>query len=60
MTESTKMPSVLGHSAACCNIPPVISKGYSEKGKYETINGLKTCDLAPFQLAQILNLITEF
>jgi len=41
------MPSVLGHSAACCNIPPVISKGYSEKGKFETINGLKTCDPNP-------------
>ncbi|KAH8590297.1 hypothetical protein B0O99DRAFT_599161 [Bisporella sp. PMI_857] len=36
------MESVLGHSKACCNIPPVISKGYGEKGKYETIGGLKT------------------
>ena len=32
-----------GHSAACCNIPPIISKGYEPKGKYETIGGLKTC-----------------
>jgi len=32
-----------GHSAACCSIPPIVSKGYSAKGKYETIGGLKTC-----------------
>jgi len=41
-----------GHSAACCNIPPIISKGYEPKGKYETINGLKTCKSrsVPFEL----------
>ncbi len=32
-----------GHSAACCSIPPIVSKGYEGKGKYETIGGLKTC-----------------
>jgi hypothetical protein len=32
-----------GHSAACCSIPPIVSKGYQEKGKYETIGGLNTC-----------------
>lgn len=32
-----------GHSAACCSIPPIVSKGYEPKGKYETIGGLKTC-----------------
>ncbi|KAG9240186.1 Alpha/Beta hydrolase protein [Calycina marina] len=37
----SKMQSVLGHSEACCNIPPIISKGYKEKGTFETINGLK-------------------
>ncbi|KAK0110024.1 hypothetical protein ONS95_002685 [Cadophora gregata] len=31
-----------GHSAACCSIPPIVAKGYEEKGKYETIGGLKT------------------
>jgi len=37
------MDGIDGHSAACCNIPPVISKGYEPKGKYETLGGLKTC-----------------
>ncbi|KAF7937861.1 uncharacterized protein EAE97_007657 [Botrytis byssoidea] len=36
------MQSINGHSAACCNIPPVVSKGYTPKGTYETIGGLKT------------------
>lgn len=25
------------------SIPPVVSKGYEEKGKYITLNGMKTC-----------------
>lgn len=29
-------------SHACCTVPPVVSSGYSAKGKYETIDGLKT------------------
>lgn len=32
-----------GHSAACCSIPPIISKGYEAKGEYETLGGMKTC-----------------
>ncbi|KAF5878781.1 putative dienelactone hydrolase family protein [Botrytis fragariae] len=36
------MQSINGHSAACCNIPPVVSKGYTPKGTYEAIGGLKT------------------
>lgn len=36
-----------GHSAACCSIPPIISKGYEGKGKYETIGGLKTYVTGP-------------
>ncbi|PMD35396.1 dienelactone hydrolase family protein-like protein [Hyaloscypha variabilis F] len=36
-----------GHSAACCSIPPIISKGYEPKGKYETIGGLKTYVTGP-------------
>ncbi|KAF7916015.1 uncharacterized protein EAE98_010870 [Botrytis deweyae] len=36
------MQSIDGHSAGCCNIPPVVSKGYTPKGTYETIGGLKT------------------
>ncbi|KAE8442383.1 hypothetical protein EG329_003399 [Mollisiaceae sp. DMI_Dod_QoI] len=41
------MESIRGHSKACCNIPPVISKGYEPKGKYETIDGLKTYVTGP-------------
>jgi dienelactone hydrolase len=32
-----------GHGAACCSIPPIVSKGYQAKGEYKTIGGLKTC-----------------
>jgi hypothetical protein len=39
------MESINGHSAACCNVPPIISEGYEMKGKYETIGDLKTCKL---------------
>lgn len=37
------MPASHGHSEACCNIPPVVSKGYKAKGSYEEIGGYKTC-----------------
>ncbi|KAF9874677.1 dienelactone hydrolase family protein [Colletotrichum karsti] len=37
----------MSYSAACCSIPPVISKGYSEKGTYENIGGLKTYVTGP-------------
>lgn len=30
------------HSAACCTVPPVVSKGYEPKGKYVEVDGLKT------------------
>lgn len=35
--------ATMSHSKACCQIPPIVAKGYQAKGKYETINGLKTC-----------------
>lgn len=35
------------HSATCCNIPPIIAKGYEPKGKYETIGGRKTYVTGP-------------
>lgn len=37
------MPASHGHSEACCNVPPIVSKGYNAKGSYEEIDGLKTC-----------------
>ncbi|KAI9056202.1 hypothetical protein LZ554_001130 [Drepanopeziza brunnea f. sp. 'monogermtubi'] len=36
-----------GHSAACCSIPPIVSKGYEGKGRWETIAGLKTYVTGP-------------
>ncbi|KAK0723811.1 Alpha/Beta hydrolase protein [Apiosordaria backusii] len=36
-----------GHNEACCNIPPVVSKGYSPKGTYEEIDGFKTYVTGP-------------
>ncbi|EHK47408.1 hypothetical protein TRIATDRAFT_298552 [Trichoderma atroviride IMI 206040] len=41
------MPASHGHSAACCNIPPVVSKGYKPKGAYEEIGGYKTYVTGP-------------
>jgi hypothetical protein len=40
------MPASHGHSAACCNIPPVVSEGYTPKGSYEEVGGYKTCTFA--------------
>lgn len=37
------MPATGGHSAACCNLPPIVTKGYQAKGTYEDIGGYKTC-----------------
>lgn len=45
--SSTTMPAQHGHNEACCNIPPVISKGYDAKGDYEEIGGFKTCTTIP-------------
>ncbi|KAI0124730.1 dienelactone hydrolase [Xylariales sp. AK1849] len=36
-----------GHSEACCNVPPVVSKGYEAKGNYEEIGGYKTYVTGP-------------
>jgi hypothetical protein len=45
--SGTKMPASHGHSEACCNIPPIVVEDYEAKGKYETINGMKTCKSDP-------------
>jgi len=36
-----------GHNEACCNIPPVVSSGYTAKGSYEQLGGLKTYVTGP-------------
>lgn len=41
------MPASHGHNEACCNIPPVVAKGYKPKGSYEEIGGFKTYVTGP-------------
>lgn len=43
IANMSTMPASHGHNEACCNIPPVVSKGYSAKGFYHEVDGLKTC-----------------
>ncbi|KAF2404357.1 carboxymethylenebutenolidase [Trichodelitschia bisporula] len=35
------------HSAACCSVPAVVTKGYEPKGTYTTVDGLKTYVTGP-------------
>ena len=44
--SSKAMTACHGHSEACCNIPPVVASGYSAKGSYEELGGLKTCKIS--------------
>ncbi|KAG4423825.1 hypothetical protein IFR04_002970 [Cadophora malorum] len=53
------MESINGHSKACCNIPPVVSKGYELKGKYETIGGLKTYVTGPLTATNAIFVIYD-
>lgn len=39
------MSSESTQSQACCNTPAVVSKGYTPKGDYIEVDGLKTCTL---------------
>jgi hypothetical protein len=48
------MPASHGHNEACCNIPPVVSTGYSAKGSYDEVNGMKTCAVPP-ELSKSVN-----
>nr|CDN29925.1 Putative protein of unknown function [Podospora anserina] len=45
--KMSTMQASHGHNQACCNIPPVVSKGYSAKGSYEEIDGFKTYVTGP-------------
>ncbi|KAK8104124.1 uncharacterized protein PG998_011157, partial [Apiospora kogelbergensis] len=45
--KMSTMPAQGGHSQACCNIPPVVSKGYQDKGSYEDVGGFKTYVTGP-------------
>ncbi|KAI0878039.1 alpha/beta-hydrolase [Hypoxylon argillaceum] len=41
------MPAQHGHSETCCNIAPIVSKGYEAKGSYEELGGYKTYVTGP-------------
>ncbi|KAI1103216.1 Alpha/Beta hydrolase protein [Jackrogersella minutella] len=45
--KMSTMPAQHGHSEACCNIPPVVAKGYSAKGGYEELGGYKSYVTGP-------------
>jgi len=32
---------------SCCQIPPIVAKGYEPKGKYTEVNGMKSCSSLP-------------
>jgi hypothetical protein len=42
--KMSNMPATGGHSKPCCNVPPIVSKGYKNKGTFEEIGGYKTCE----------------
>lgn len=48
---ASSMPATGGHSAACCNIPPVASSGYQKKGDYQTVDNRKTYATGPLSEA---------
>ncbi|SPN99832.1 related to hydrolase related to dienelactone hydrolase [Cephalotrichum gorgonifer] len=43
----TTMPATSGHSAACCNIPPIVTDAYQAKGTYENVGGFNTYATGP-------------
>ncbi|KAL7962576.1 Alpha/Beta hydrolase protein [Trichoderma compactum] len=53
------MPASHGHSAACCNIPPIVSKGYQPKGSYEEIGGWKTYVTGPADATKAIVVIYD-
>lgn len=53
------MPASHGHSEACCNIPPIISKGYKTRGSYEDIGGYKTYVTGPSDATKAIIVIYD-
>lgn len=47
----SSMKATGGHSAACCNIPPIVSSGYQKKGNYQTLGDRKTYTTGPVDSA---------
>ncbi|KAG6010439.1 hypothetical protein E4U21_006438 [Claviceps maximensis] len=53
------MPATAGHSKACCNVPPVVTKGYDAKGTYEEIGGYKTYVTGPSDATKAIVVICD-
>ncbi|KAG6016616.1 hypothetical protein E4U43_003440 [Claviceps pusilla] len=53
------MPATAGHSKPCCNVPPVVSKGYEAKGTYEEIGGYKTYVTGPSDATKAIVVIYD-
>ncbi|KAK3191130.1 hypothetical protein K4F52_002716 [Lecanicillium sp. MT-2017a] len=53
------MPATGGHSAACCNLPPIVTKGYQAKGTYEDIGGYKTYVTGPSDATKAIVVIYD-
>ncbi|KAF7552696.1 hypothetical protein G7046_g7335 [Stylonectria norvegica] len=53
------MPASHGHSEACCNVPPIVSKGYEAKGSYEEIGGYKTYVTGPADATKAIVVIYD-
>ncbi|KAB8336769.1 hypothetical protein FH972_021078 [Carpinus fangiana] len=46
-------------SAACCNTPPIVGQNYSAKGKYTTVDGLRTYQTGPAGAKKAILLIYD-
>ncbi|KAK3318923.1 Alpha/Beta hydrolase protein [Apodospora peruviana] len=57
--STTIMPATGGHNEACCNIPPVVASGYTPKGSYEQLGGLKTYVTGPAEATKGLVMIYD-
>ncbi|UZP37756.1 hypothetical protein NXS19_005572 [Fusarium pseudograminearum] len=53
------MPASHGHSEACCNIPPVVTKGYEARGTYKDIGGYKTYVTGPVDAKKAIVVIYD-
>ncbi|KAI0975926.1 dienelactone hydrolase [Xylaria arbuscula] len=48
----SSMPATHDHGAACCNIPPVVSEGYTPKGSYSQAGGKRTYVTGPLDASK--------
>ncbi|KID75397.1 Dienelactone hydrolase, partial [Metarhizium brunneum ARSEF 3297] len=53
------MPATGGHSKPCCNVPPIVTKGYKPKGAYEEIGGYKTYVTGPSDATRAIVVIYD-